>query len=62
MSIPLFDTAAAAQPLHPELEAAFKRVLGRSAYVLGEELSAFEDEFAAYLGVRHVVGGAAAAA
>jgi dTDP-4-amino-4,6-dideoxygalactose transaminase len=56
MPIPLFDTAIAAEPLHPDLEAAFKRVLDRGAYILGEEVSAFEEEFAAYLGVRHVVG------
>src|ERR1700756_4934941 len=31
-------------------------VLNGGRYVLGPEVSAFEDEFAAYLGVGHVIG------
>ncbi len=39
-----------------ELEDAARRVIRSGWYVLGKELSAFEDEFARYLGVKHCVG------
>ncbi len=39
-----------------ELKAAAARVIDSGWYVLGEEVSAFESEFAAYCGTRHAVG------
>jgi dTDP-4-amino-4,6-dideoxygalactose transaminase len=39
-----------------EIDAAVARVLARGWYILGEETRAFENEFAAYLGVREAVG------
>ena len=39
-----------------ELKAAAARVIDSGWYIQGEELAAFEREFAAYCGVRHVVG------
>lgn len=39
-----------------ELKAAAARVIDSGWYVLGEEVAAFEREFAAYCGVRHAVG------
>ena len=39
-----------------ELKAAVARVIDSGWYVLGEELAAFEHEFAAYCGVRHALG------
>jgi dTDP-4-amino-4,6-dideoxygalactose transaminase len=39
-----------------EINQAIQRVLERGCYILGEEVSAFEHEFARYLGVRSVVG------
>jgi dTDP-4-amino-4,6-dideoxygalactose transaminase len=39
-----------------ELKSAAARVIDSGWYVLGEELAAFEHEFAAYGGVRHAVG------
>jgi dTDP-4-amino-4,6-dideoxygalactose transaminase len=39
-----------------ELKAAAARVIDSGWYILGDELAAFEREFAAYCGVRHVVG------
>lgn len=44
------------QPLQAELREAFDRVLGASAFILGGEVSAFEDEFAAYCGTDHCIG------
>ena len=38
------------------LRSAFDRVVGASAFVLGEEVEAFEEEFARYCGVTHCVG------
>lgn len=37
------------------IDAAISRVLTRGRYILGEEVSAFEHEFAAYIGVDHAV-------
>src|SRR5205823_12862088 len=39
-----------------DLKCALERVLQSGRYVLGEELNAFENEFAKYCGVEHVVG------
>jgi dTDP-4-amino-4,6-dideoxygalactose transaminase len=43
-------------PLRSELQEAFDRVVGASAFVLGNEVEEFEREFAAYCGTRHCVG------
>ena len=43
-------------PIAKELRAAFERVVGMSAFILGGEVAAFEEEFAAYCGVEHCVG------
>jgi dTDP-4-amino-4,6-dideoxygalactose transaminase len=42
--------------LRDELMGAFDRVLGSSAFVLGEEVELFERDFAAYCGVEHCIG------
>jgi dTDP-3-amino-3,4,6-trideoxy-alpha-D-glucose transaminase len=42
--------------IESELNVAFTRLLGSSAYTLGEEVERFEAEFAAYCEVRHCVG------
>jgi dTDP-4-amino-4,6-dideoxygalactose transaminase len=39
-----------------EIDAAVRRTLESGWYVLGRELAAFEQEFAAYIGVKHCVG------
>ncbi len=39
-----------------EIDAAIARVLARGRYILGDEVAAFEAEFAAYLGAAHAVG------
>src|SRR3954451_18135783 len=54
--IPFVDLARQHQPIAAELHAAFERVLSGSSYILGEEVARFEEEFAAYCGVRHCVG------
>ena len=39
-----------------EMDAAAKRVLDSGWYLLGKECGAFEEEFAAYCGVKHAIG------
>jgi dTDP-4-amino-4,6-dideoxygalactose transaminase len=56
MGVPLFDTSTQLVPLHDELRAAVARVLDSERYILGPEVSAFEQEFAAYCGAGHAVG------
>ncbi len=56
MRIPVLDLAGECRDLKPELDAAFARVVSSATFIGGEEVSAFEREFAAYLGARHVVG------
>lgn len=43
-------------PFMAELEAAASRVIRSGWYVLGQEVSAFETEFAQYVGVKHCIG------
>ena len=56
MPVPLFDTATPLQPLRDRIAARVAEVLDGGHFILGPEVKAFEAEFAAYLGVRHVVG------
>ena len=39
-----------------DIESAIHRVLDRGRYILDEEVRAFEEEFASYLGARHAIG------
>lgn len=54
--VPFVDLRCDHAAITVELRGAFDRVLGSSAFILGEEVAAFEDEFAAYCGARHCVG------
>jgi dTDP-4-amino-4,6-dideoxygalactose transaminase len=54
--IPLANTKAQYAPLIPELRRAFDEVLESSAFVLGPNVKALEEEAAAYLGVPETVG------
>jgi len=56
MRIPAADLRAQHAAIHNELLAAFERVLDSSAFVLGAEVAAFEQEFAAYCEVPHALG------
>src|SRR5947209_2789213 len=55
-SIPFADLAAQHTPLSGELQAALDRVLKANAFVLSEEVEAFEGEFAAACGAQNCVG------
>ena len=56
MSVPLFDTSTPLAPLRPRIDAAIASVVDGARFILGPEVSAFEGEFAAYLGARHAIG------
>jgi dTDP-4-amino-4,6-dideoxygalactose transaminase len=56
MAVPLFDTETPLAPLRAEIVAKVGEVIAGGRYILGPEVRAFEEEFAAYLGVAHVVG------
>jgi dTDP-4-amino-4,6-dideoxygalactose transaminase len=51
----LVELAEQHRRIQGEVEAAVLRVLRSGVYVLGPEVQAFEEELAAYLGVRHAV-------
>ncbi|HEU5102447.1 MAG TPA: DegT/DnrJ/EryC1/StrS family aminotransferase [Roseiflexaceae bacterium] len=54
--IPFGDLKRQYESIKPELDEAAARVLAGGWYILGPEVRAFEDEFAAFCGVGHAVG------
>jgi dTDP-3-amino-3,4,6-trideoxy-alpha-D-glucose transaminase len=56
MTIPLYDVASQVAELHPELEDRVRNVIRSANFILGDEVEAFEAEFAGYLGVDHAIG------
>ena len=54
--IPLVDLQAAHVEVAEEIELGFKRILANTAFIGGDEVAAFEREFAAFSGVAHCVG------
>ena len=56
MEIPFLDLQAPYRELQDELDSACARVMRSGWYILGEEVMAFEREFADYCGVKHCVG------
>jgi dTDP-3-amino-3,4,6-trideoxy-alpha-D-glucose transaminase len=56
MAVALFDTSSPLAPLRGELRAAVLRVMDSERYILGPEVAAFEQEFAAFCGAAHAVG------
>jgi dTDP-3-amino-3,4,6-trideoxy-alpha-D-glucose transaminase len=56
LEVPFLDLGRELAALRGELEAAMERVLDSGRFLLGEETSAFEEEFAAAMGAEHAVG------
>ena len=54
--LPQADARASLQLARGELQAAFESVLDGGRYILAEQVEAFEQEWADYCGVAHVVG------
>jgi dTDP-4-amino-4,6-dideoxygalactose transaminase len=53
--IPFLDLKAQYREIKPQVDAAVARVIESAQFVLGPEVAAFEERFAAYCGVRHCV-------
>ncbi|MBW6512465.1 MAG: DegT/DnrJ/EryC1/StrS family aminotransferase [Desulfuromonadaceae bacterium] len=56
MNVPFLDLKGTYAELQTELDAAHQRVMESGWYVLGQEVEAFEDEFAAYCGTKFCIG------
>ncbi|MBW2422391.1 MAG: DegT/DnrJ/EryC1/StrS aminotransferase family protein, partial [Deltaproteobacteria bacterium] len=56
MKIPLVDLSAQHREVAEEVERGMAEVMANTAFVLGPQVAAFEEEFAAFSGVRHCVG------
>jgi dTDP-4-amino-4,6-dideoxygalactose transaminase len=56
MTVPFLDVKAAYEELKNEIDDAIARVVASGWYLLGDELAAFENEFAQYCGVGHCIG------
>lgn len=56
MNVHFLDLQATYLELQPEIDAAIKRVLDSGWYILGEEVDAFEQEYASYCEAKHCVG------
>ncbi len=55
-TIPFLDLHATYAELRGELDAAYRRVMESGWYILGQEVAAFEAEFASYCGAPHCIG------
>jgi dTDP-4-amino-4,6-dideoxygalactose transaminase len=55
-SIPLVDLQAQYHSIQREIDAAIHRVVETSQFIMGPDVAAFEEEFAAWCGVLHCVG------
>lgn len=56
MPVPFFDITRQNAPLEKELKEAISQVVDSGRYILGENVAAFEKEFAAYCGTKFAVG------
>ena len=54
--IPVLDVAAAYAELQEELDEAVRKVMSSGQFILGPEVTAFEEDFAAYCEVDHAIG------
>ncbi|MBP1466637.1 DegT/DnrJ/EryC1/StrS family aminotransferase [Candidatus Chloroploca sp. M-50] len=60
-AVPFGDLKRQYEAMRPELDAAIAHTLASGWYILGEQVAAFEAEFAAYSGASHCVGVASGA-
>src|SRR5215510_5363749 len=56
MKVPFLDFVGPYDELKAELDEAYFRFMRSAWYILGEEVEAFEEEFAAYCGAKHCIG------
>jgi dTDP-4-amino-4,6-dideoxygalactose transaminase len=56
MNIPFLNLKAPYRELQAELDAAYRRVMKSGWYILGEEVEAFETDFASFCHAKHCIG------
>ncbi len=56
MEVKFFEPARELEVIGRELQAAFRRVFASGRFILGEEVAAFEREFAEFCGTRYALG------
>ncbi|MEI7528807.1 MAG: DegT/DnrJ/EryC1/StrS family aminotransferase [Elusimicrobiota bacterium] len=56
MKVPMVDMLAGYPPIKDEIETAVKNVFNKANFILGEEVTKFEKEFAAHNGAKYAVG------
>jgi dTDP-4-amino-4,6-dideoxygalactose transaminase len=56
MAVPLFDTKTPLAPLRETIDERIRAVIDSASFILGPDVAAFEEEFAAWIGVRHAIG------
>lgn len=56
MRIPLVDLKSQYEEIKGEIQEAINRVLDNSAFILGEEVTKFEEEFAKYCNTKYAIG------
>lgn len=56
VSIPFVDLPQQYQVLKSDLDAAVGSVLSRGNFILGDEVTTFEHDFAAFIGAKHAIG------
>jgi len=56
MNVPFVDLQAQHRPIMDEVNRAIQRVIENAHFVLGEDVAAFESEFAAYCGTQYAIG------
>src|SRR3954469_9192997 len=56
MAVPLFDTTSPLAPLRGQIADAIAGVIDDGRFILGPNVAAFEQEFAAYCGARPPIG------
>ncbi len=55
MNIPLVDLKAQYKTLETELDKVTKEILSSAQYIMGKNVTDFEEEFAKYIGVKHAI-------
>ncbi|MCO4772282.1 MAG: DegT/DnrJ/EryC1/StrS family aminotransferase [Deltaproteobacteria bacterium] len=56
MSVPLLDLKPQYNALQSDFDAAVARVIGSQRFIMGPEVTGFEDEVGQYLGAEHAIG------
>jgi dTDP-4-amino-4,6-dideoxygalactose transaminase len=56
VEVPFLDLKASYLEIKDELDEAYHRAMDSGWYILGGEVSAFEEEFAAFVGTKHCIG------